>query len=77
MQRKPEKKCAVYGEDAVSKCVCQNWFAKFRAGDMTCEDRKRSGRPLVVDDDQIKSLLKSNPHDDTRDNRCITVKRPL
>jgi len=43
-----KKKC---GEDAVSERVCQNWFAKFRAGDMTCEDRKRSGRPLVIDDD--------------------------
>jgi len=51
MQRKPEKKiCAVYGEDAVSEHVCQNWFAKFRA-DNTCEDRERSDRPLVVDDD--------------------------
>jgi len=34
----------VYGED-VSERVCQNWFAKFRAGNTTCEDRKRSGRP--------------------------------
>jgi len=31
------------------------------AGDTTCEDRERSNRPLV-DDDQIKSLIKSNPH---------------
>jgi len=35
---------------------------KFRAGDTTCEDCKRSGKPLVVDDDQIKSLIESNPH---------------
>jgi len=40
---------------------------KFRAGDTTCEDRKRSGRPLVIDDDQIKSLIKSNPHYTTRE----------
>jgi len=32
---------AVYGEDTVSERVCQNWFAKFRAGDTTCEDRER------------------------------------
>jgi len=57
-----KKICAVYGEDAVSEHVSQNWFAKFRAGDTTCEDRERSGRPLVVDDDQIKSLIESNPH---------------
>jgi len=57
-----KKICAGYGEDAVSERVCQNWFAKFRAGDTTCEDRERSSRPLVVDDDQIKSLIESNPH---------------
>jgi len=38
-----KKICAVCEEDAVSKRVCQN-----------CADRERSGRPLVVDDDQIK-----------------------
>jgi len=62
MQHKPEKKSAVYGENAVNERVCQNWFAKFRAGDTTCGDRERSDRPLVVDDDQIKSLIESNPH---------------
>jgi len=36
-----------------------------RAGNTTCEDREHSGRPLVVDDDQIKSL--SNPHYTTRE----------
>jgi len=62
-----KKICAVYGEDAVSERVCQNWFAKFRAGDTTCENRKRSGRPLVIDDDQIKNLIESNPHYTTRE----------
>jgi len=45
-----KKICAMYGEDAVNE-RCQNWFAKFRADDTTYEDRERSGRPLVVDDD--------------------------
>jgi len=49
-----KKICPVYGEDAVSERVYQNWFAKFRAGDTTCENRKRSGRPLVVDDAKSK-----------------------
>jgi len=48
-----KKICAVYGEDAVSKRVCQNWFAKFRVGDTTCEDRERSGRSLVIDDEKV------------------------
>jgi len=64
---KPEKKSAMYGEDAVSERVGQNWFAKFRAGDTTCEDREGSSKPLVVDDDQIKSLIENNPHYTTRE----------
>jgi len=62
-----KKKSAVYGEGAVSERVCRNWFAKFRAGDTTCENRERSDRPSVVDDDQIKSLIESNPHYMTRE----------
>jgi len=62
-----KKICAMYGKDAVSERVCQNWFAKFCASDTTCEDRERSGRPLVVDDDQIKSLIESNPYYTTRE----------
>ncbi|EZA62154.1 Histone-lysine N-methyltransferase SETMAR, partial [Ooceraea biroi] len=62
-----EKICAVYGEDAVSERVCQNRFVEFRASDTTCEDGKRSGRPLVADDDQIKTLIENNPHYTTRD----------
>jgi len=34
---------------------------------MTCEDREHSDRPLVVDDDQIKSLIENNPHYMTRE----------
>jgi len=67
MQRKPEKNmCGVWRRCCKRTCVPK--FAKFRAGDTTCEDRERSGRPLVVDDDQIKSLIESNPHY-TRDRR--------
>jgi len=39
-----KKRCAVYGENTVSERVCQNWFAKFGAGDTASENRKRSGR---------------------------------
>jgi len=42
------------------------YVPKFRAGDTTCEDCERSGRPLVVDDDQIKSLIENNPPYTTR-----------
>lgn len=62
-----KKICAVYGDDAVSERVCQNWFAKFRAGDTTCEDGERLGRPLVADDNQIRTLIENNHHYTTRE----------
>jgi len=46
MQRQKKNMCGVWRR--CRKRVCQNWFVKFRAGDTTCEDRKRSGRPLVM-----------------------------
>jgi len=49
--------------------MCDVWKRcrkRERAGN-TCKDRERSGRPLVVDDDQIKNLIESNPHYKTRE----------
>ena len=36
MQKK--KICVVYGEGAVADRMCQEWFAKFRAGDFSLDD---------------------------------------
>jgi len=46
--------------------VCAK-IVKFRAGDTTCENCERSDRPLVIDDDQIKSLIEINPRYTTRE----------
>nr|KAF6374252.1 hypothetical protein mPipKuh1_009476 [Pipistrellus kuhlii] len=45
-----KKLCAVYGDEALKEWQCQNWFAKFRSGDFSLKDEKRSGRPVEVDD---------------------------
>ena len=37
-----KKFCAVYGEGAVTDRTCQNWFAKFRAGDFSLDDVPQS-----------------------------------
>lgn len=58
---------SIYGENAVSERVCQNWFAKFRSGDTSCEDLERSGRPSIVDEDQLKTLVENNQHLTTRE----------
>jgi transposase len=50
----------VYGEDAANERTCRKWFARFRAGNVDLDDAPRSGRPVEVDDDQIKTLTENN-----------------
>jgi len=42
--------------------MCQNWFKKFRFGDFSLKDVKRSDRLTEVDDDQIKAIIKEYRH---------------
>ena len=37
-----EKICTVYGEDAVTDWMCQNWLEKFCAGDFLLDDASQS-----------------------------------
>ena len=62
-----KKLCAVYGDEAIKERQCQNWFAKFRSGDFSLKDEKRSGRPVEVDDDLIKAIIDSDRHSTTRE----------
>ncbi|CAF3726921.1 unnamed protein product [Rotaria sp. Silwood1] len=41
--------CAALGEGAVADRTCRDWLKRFRKGDMSLEDRPRSGRPLESD----------------------------
>ena len=47
------------GEGALTDQTCQKWFAKFHAGDFSLEDAPRSGGPVEVDSDQIKTLIEN------------------
>ena len=47
----------MYGEDVLTECQCQNWFAKFRSGNFDVEDAPRFGRPVEADEDTIKALI--------------------
>ena len=58
---------AVYGDEALKERQCQNWFAKFRSGDFSLKDNQRSGRPIDVDDDQIKAIIESDRHISVRE----------
>ncbi|CAK9798994.1 Histone-lysine N-methyltransferase SETMAR [Anthophora plagiata] len=57
---------AVFGEGSVAESTVRKWFARFKSGKFDLEDRERSGRPLVADDDLIKTLIKNNPRQTTR-----------
>ena len=55
-----KKICAVYGEGAVTDWTCQKWFVKFHAGDFSLDDASRSGRPVEVDSNQIKTIIENS-----------------
>ena len=52
--------CAVYGEGTVTDWTCQKRFARFHSGEFLLDDVPRSGRPVEVDSDQIKTLTENN-----------------
>ena len=62
-----KKVCAVYGQGAVTDRMCQQWFAKFCAGDFSLDDDPRSGRPIGVDSDQIETITDGNQRYTTRE----------
>lgn len=50
----------IYGPNTVSETTCKTWFAKFRAGDRSLNDEPRSGRPQVVDDEELRRLVEED-----------------
>ena len=49
------------GEDAAPLRAAERWFARFAKGDTSLEDAPRSGRPLTVDEDELRRLIVANP----------------
>ncbi|GFW57137.1 histone-lysine N-methyltransferase SETMAR [Trichonephila clavipes] len=54
--------CAVFGKDIVNVRTFQRWLTKFQAGDLSLQERDRSGRPSKIDNDVLRSMLENNPH---------------
>ena len=50
----------MYEEGAMTDQKCQKWFVKFHGGDFLMDDAARSGRPVEVDSDKIKTLIENN-----------------
>ncbi|CAF3787500.1 unnamed protein product [Rotaria sp. Silwood1] len=51
---------AALGEGAVADRTCRDWFKRFREGDMSLEDRPRSGHPLESNIERFKVLIEDN-----------------
>ena len=50
----------MYREGGVTDQTCQKWFAKFGVGDFSLDNAPWLGRPIEVDNGQIKTLIKNN-----------------
>ena len=49
------------GPETDNQCTVQWWFKKFCLGDKNLEDEENSGRPLEVDNNQLKAIIKAHP----------------
>ena len=49
-----------YGEAALIKRSCREWFQKFKNGEFDIEDKERSGRPKVYEDAELEALFDRN-----------------
>ena len=58
---------AAFKEDVLSRWTVNRFFNRFQSGDISFEDQPRSGRPSVLNDDDIREALKCNPDASTRE----------
>ena len=63
-QQTVEKICAQYGRTAVTIRTVQRWFKRFQRGNFNLEDEDRGGRPSVINEGAIKTLVDDNPRID-------------
>ena len=54
------KHCEVYGENAVSERRTQEWFARFRSGNLNVQDAPRSGRQVTGKVEEILQLMEQD-----------------
>ncbi|XP_029635077.1 histone-lysine N-methyltransferase SETMAR-like [Octopus sinensis] len=59
--------CAAEGEGTIAYAAISKWYKRFDSGDMTLEDKPRSGRPLKLDDGDLQTGLNIAPSSSTRE----------
>ena len=55
----------VEGTGTVNEYVVQNWFRCFKEGDTSHKDKPRSGRPSVVEDEDLLEMVEQQPSTST------------
>ena len=50
-----------WGPLTTNERTAQRWFARFRSGDTSLEEKEGRGRPSSVDNDRLKELVEDNP----------------
>ncbi|XP_029636902.1 histone-lysine N-methyltransferase SETMAR-like [Octopus sinensis] len=52
--------CKVYGDAAAGKSIVRSWFAKFKAGELSCADDSLSGRSSKLYEGVSKGKIETN-----------------
>lgn len=55
------------GEKTVSQQTVSRWFKSFKSGSMNLNDQNRSGRPCVLEEEELSDALQKEPSRSTRD----------
>ncbi|CAD5226558.1 unnamed protein product [Bursaphelenchus xylophilus] len=72
----------LFGEGTISESQCREWFARFKSGDTSLQDKPRRGRPSDFDDQALlaavedgESLTTRMLADDFNVNQSTIVRR--
>ena len=50
-----------FGNNSVNERTVRRWFAKFRSGRFSLKGEPRSGRPTVIQDQDLRTLVETDP----------------
>lgn len=59
--KQQKKMCAIYSDGTIVARTIYNRFVKFRSGNFDVEYQEYSKKSAIIDNDQIKILVKYNP----------------